>query len=159
MAYTQKPGRGNEAKTGSGIPAPFKQIEDGPATAKRKAQVAKKEVLGSTAAETKGATRFAQGAKGTGLMGNTQMSSRSGETEVKPYGNKLVTQEGSGDVFMVNSVGKTIKSAKSSKLNSTAIDKLKKEFESDKKSYADYASANVVSQNAAGKLGGGFKRK
>lgn len=27
MAYKQKPGRGNQAKTGHGIPAPFKQME------------------------------------------------------------------------------------------------------------------------------------
>lgn len=27
MAYKQKPGRGNQAKTGHGIPAPFKQLE------------------------------------------------------------------------------------------------------------------------------------
>ena len=158
MAYTQNPGRGNSAKTGHGIPAPFKQTTDGPATAKRREQVNKREASGYTNEETKNATKFAQGAKGTGLMGNTQISSRTGETEVKPYGSKLVTQPG-GDVFMVNSAGKTVKSAKANKLNSTAIDKLKKEFESDKKSYNDYATANVTSQNAAGKLGGGFKRK
>jgi hypothetical protein len=158
MAYTQNPGRGSNAKTGHGIPTPFKQTIDGPATANRRAQVNKREASGYTNEETQNATRFAQGVKGTGLAGNTQMSSRTGETEVKPYGSKLVTQPG-GDVFMVNSAGKTVKSAKANKLNSKDIDKLKKEFESDKKSYNDYATANVISQNAAGKLGGGFKRK
>lgn len=158
MAYTQNPGRGNGKQTGNGLPKVLLQIIDGPATTRRQEQVDKREAKGSTAKETKSATNFAQGAEGTGLMGNTQMSSRTGETEVKPYGGKLVTQP-SGDVFMVNSAGKTVKSAKASKLNSTAVDKLKKEFESEKKSYTDYATANVISQNAAGKLGGGFKRK
>lgn len=157
MAYTQKPGRSPFLKTGHGIPAPFKQTIDGPATTKRRIQVDKREATGYTNKEVKNATRFAQGAEGTGLMGNTQMSSRSGETEVKPYGNKLVEQPG-GDMFMVNSSGKTIKSAKASKLNSTAIDKLKSEFESDKKSYNDYATANVIGQNATAKAGGGFKK-
>jgi hypothetical protein len=158
MAYTQDPGRGNNSKTGSGLPGVLLQTTDGPATTRRREQVANREAKGSTVKETKSATDFARGAKGTGITGNTQMSSRTGETEVKPYGGKLVTQP-SGDVFMVNSAGKTVKSAKASKLNSTAVDKLKKEFESEKKSYTDYATANVISQNAAGKLGGGFKRK
>lgn len=157
MAYTQKPGRGSNPKTGHGIPAPFKQMADGLATTKRRAQVDKKEAAGYTNEEVKNATKFAQGAKGTGIMGNTQMSSRAGETEVKPYGSKLVTQP-SGDVFMVNSSGKTVKSAKASKLNSTAIDKLKKDFESEKKSYIDYATANVIGQNVTAKVGGGFKK-
>lgn len=158
MAYTQNPGRGSNPKTGHGIPAPFKQTTDGPATAKRREQVNKREAAGYTNEETKNATEFAQGFKGTGLMGNTQISSRTGETEVKPYGSKLVTQPG-GDVFMVNSAGKTVKSAKANKLNSKDIDKLKKEFESDKKSYNDYATANVIGQNAKAKAVGGFTRK
>jgi len=72
MAYKQSPGRGNNAKTGHGIPSPFKQEE--PKTAKAKAQVAKKEASGATYQEIKSAEKFANKAPGTGLISGTEMN-------------------------------------------------------------------------------------
>lgn len=157
MAYTQNPGRGNNPKTGHGIPTPFMQTVDGPKTASMKAQVGKREGK-ETYDQAKKATEFAKGAKGTSLMEGTQMSKTTGETAAKPYEKKLVTQP-SGDVFVVNSSGKTIASAKANKFNSTAVDALKKKYASEKSSTEDARTANATAQNASGRLGGGFTRK
>jgi len=157
MAYTQNPGRGNNAKTGHGIPTPFMQTVEGPKTASMKAQVGKREGK-ETNEQFKKATEFAKGAKGTSLMAGTEMSKTTGETKPKSYEKKLVTQP-SGDTFIVDSSGKTIGSAKANKFNSTAVDALKKKYASDKASTEDARTANATAQNASGRLAGGFTRK
>lgn len=151
MAYTQSPGRGNKAKTGNGVPSAFLQTIDGPATEKMKAQVAKKETKGLTFAENVAAKKFANKEAGSGPMGNTRFNPLSGETEVKPSGNKLVKQEG-GNMMIVNSVGKTVASAKANKFNTKEVDALKSKFTKDEASYKDYATANTLAQNSRIKM-------
>jgi len=156
MAYTQSPGRGNNAKTGHGIPSPFKQ--EGPKTMKRRADVAKKEVMGDTYAEIKSAERFANKAPGTGLMGGTETNIKSGKTQAKSYekslksGKELGLEKSPNDMFITDSAGKVIKKAEAR--NPKAVEALKKEFASKKSSTEDARSANAVGQNYRLKIAG-----
>jgi len=156
MAYKQSPGRGNNAKTGHGIPSPFKQEE--PKTEKMKAQVAKKEIAGATYGETKAAEKFASKAPGTGLIGGTEMNIKSGKTEAKPYekslksGKELGLEKAPQDMFITDAAGKILKKAEAK--NPKAVEALKKEFASAKASTADARKANTVAQNYRLKLAG-----
>jgi hypothetical protein len=113
MAYTQNPGRGNNPKTGHGIPQILQtnidvtgRYEEG------------KKILKSNIAK-----------------GNTpdylNIDPATGTATAKPYEKKLVTQA-NGDTFWVDGSGKTIASAKANKFNSTAIDDLKAKYEKEK---------------------------
>ena len=156
MAYTQSPGRGNNAKTGYGIPSPFKQ--EGPKTTKIKEQIAKKEASGATYAETKSAEKFANKAPGTGLIGGTEMNIKSGKTQPKGYekslksGKELGLEKSPKDMFITDSAGKIIKKAEAK--NPKAVEALKKEYESAKGSTKDARTASSASQNYRLKLAG-----
>jgi len=156
MAYKQSPGRGNNPKTGHGIPSPFKQ-ED-PKTEKMKAAVAKKEVKGATYSETKSAEKFANKAPGTGLISGTEMNIKSGKTEAKPYekslksGKELGLEKSPNDTFITDSAGKIVKKAEAR--NPKAVEALKKEFSSAKAFTKDSRTANTVAQNYRLKLAG-----
>ena len=154
MAYKQNPGRGNNPKTGYGIPAPFKQ--EGPKAKSMREQVANKEGY-ETYAQVKNAIKFAETATNENLSGSgLKFDSRTGETTGKDYEKKFVVQPG-GDAFIVDSGGKTIASAKANKFNSKAIDALKKKYEADKKFTEDSRKSTSIATNAQGKLGGGFR--
>jgi len=150
MAYKQSPGRGNNAKTGHGIPSPFKQEEH--KTKKTTEQVAKKEAAGYTFAETKAAQKFASGAPGTGAISGTEIDIKSGLSKAKGYEKKLATQP-SGDTFITDGGGKTISSAKFNPHGNKDVEALKKKYESDKAFTNDSRKANTISQNAKLKLG------
>lgn len=156
MAYKQSPGRGNNAKTGHGIPSPFKQ-ED-PKTTKMKAQIAKKEVVGATYGETKAAEKFANKAPGTGLMGGTETNIKSGKTQPKTYekslkaGKELGLEKSPNDMFITDAAGKVIKKAEAR--NPKAMEALKKEFTSAKSSTEDARKANSAAQNYRLKIAG-----
>jgi hypothetical protein len=156
MAYKQSPGRGNNAKTGHGIPSPFKQEE--PKTTKMKAQIAKKEAAGATYAETKSAEKFANKAPGTGLVSGTETNIKSGKTQPKGYekslksGKELGLQNAPNDMFITDSAGKVIKKAEAR--NPKAVEALKKEFTSAKSSTEDARKANSAAQNYRLKIAG-----
>ena len=156
MAYKQSPGRGNNAKTGHGIPSPFKQ-ED-PKTAKMKESIAKREAKGATYGETKAAEKFANKAPGTGLMGGTETNPKSGKTQPKAYekslksGKELGLEKAPNDMFITDSAGKIMKKAEAK--NPKAIEALKKEYQSAKASTKDARTANSAAQNYRLKIAG-----
>lgn len=156
MAYKQSPGRGNNAKTGYGLPSPFKQEE--PKTAKMKAQIAKKEDKGATYAETKSAEKFASKAPGTGLISGTETNIKSGKTQPKAYekslksGKELGLEKSPKDLFITDAAGKVVKKAEAR--NPKAIEALKKEYQSAKSSTKDARTANSAAQNYRLKLAG-----
>jgi hypothetical protein len=152
MAYTQKPGRGNNPKTGHGIPTPFKQ--EGPKTEAMRSQVAKKEKAGLTFAETEAAKKFASGAPGTGVLSGTTKDTKTGETSPKDFEKKLVKQPG-GDVFMTDASGKTLESAKYSVHGNKAVQALESKYKDLKSSTEDARKAGSLAQNSRIKLGRG----
>jgi hypothetical protein len=114
MAYTQNPGRGNNSKTGHGLPTPFLQTNI--------------EVTG----------RYEEGKKllkSNIAKGNTpdylNIDAATGAAVAKPYEKKLVTQA-NGDTFLVDGSGKTIEMAKYDKFDSKAVDALKAKYEKEK---------------------------
>lgn len=145
MAFKLKPGRGNNAKTGHGIPSPFKQ--EGPKTEAMKSQVAKKEKAGLTFAETEAAKKFAGGAPGTGVLSGTTKNIETGETSAKAFEKKLVKQPG-GDVFMTDASGKTLESAKYSAHGNKAVQALEDKYKSLKSSTEDARKAGSIAQNS-----------
>jgi hypothetical protein len=155
MAYTQKPGRGNNAKTGHGLPTPFMQTEPGPKTAKALAEVTKRKQEGVTEKEYAADKKFATGTPGTGMTSGTSFNPRTNETTANPYEKKLVSQP-NGDTFLVNGAGKTIEKAVFNKFKPEAVEALKKKYANEKAMTNDSRSANVVRQNERGKNAGGF---
>ena len=156
MAYKQSPGRGNNAKTGYGIPSPLRQEE--PKTAKMKESIAKKEAKGATYAETKSAEKFASKAPGTGLIGGTETNIKSGKTQPKAYekslksGKELGLEKSPKDLFITDAAGKVVKKAEAR--NPKAIEALKKEYQSAKSSTKDARTANAAAQNYRLKIAG-----
>lgn len=130
MAYTQKPGRGNNAKTGHGIPSPLMQTDIELTSKYDKG----KEILKK---------RRQEGSAPSGL----NVDSKTAVATPKGYEKKLVTQP-SGDTFIVDGSGKTIKSAKANKFNSKDVDALKKEYEKEKSSTSKYRKSNSEFYNA-----------
>ena len=156
MAYKQNPGRGNNAKTGYGLPTPFKQ--EGPKTKKTNEEIAKKLSENKfTNRELTSASKFAKGSEGTGMLSGTKVNKITKQAEPKGYEKKLITSP-SGDVSIVSGEGKTIKSAKYSKFKPEAAEALKKEYEKEKSFTEDSRKANSNYQNYRLKLGGGSKR-
>jgi hypothetical protein len=152
MAFKLKPGRGNNAKTGHGIPSPFKQ--EGPKTEKMKSQVAKKEKAGLTNVEMEDAKKFAAGAPGTGVLSGTTKDIETGETSAKAFEKKLVKQPG-GDVFMTDASGKTLESAKYNAYGNKAVQALEDKYKSLKHSTEDARKAATVAQNSRIKMARG----
>jgi hypothetical protein len=130
MAYTQKPGRGNNPKTGHGIPSPLMQTD---------IELTNKYTRGRQTL----ATRRQEGNTPSGL----NVDSKTGFASAKGYEKKIVTQP-SGDTLIVDSSGKTIESAKANKFNSTAVDALKKKYEKEKTSTGKYRHNNSEFYNA-----------
>lgn len=155
MAFAQKPGRQSFPKTGHGLPSPLLQQK----TAATNAYIAKRKADNTyTKDELDRADKFASGAAGTGLIPGTSMSSSTGESQANAYEKKLVTQA-SGDTFMVDGSGKTIKSAKYNPHGNKDVETLKKEYNSQKAFTEDSRTANAKSQNFRASLAGGFTRK
>jgi len=157
MAYTQSPNRGNNPKTGYGLPKVFLQTIDGPKTTKIKESIGKKEALGATYAETKAAEKFASNPS-PGLIPGTEVNIKSGKTEPKDYeksfksGKELGLEKAPNDMFITDSAGKIIKRAEAR--NPKAVEALKKEYEAAKASTKDARTANSASQNYRLKLAG-----
>jgi hypothetical protein len=162
MAYKQNPGRGNNAKTGHGLPTPLKQVNPDSKLGKAVSTYAQKDREGYTATEVKMASNFAKGAEGTKTMPGTEMSSKTGQTTAKSYekslksGKELGLKGAENDMFITDGGGKIMKRAEAKKAG--AIESLKKEYASKKMATEDARSANVYSQNKRGVLGGGFSR-
>jgi hypothetical protein len=155
MAFTQKPGRQSFPKTGHGIPSPLLQQKTATtdayiATRKADNRYSKKELESSK--------NLASGAAGTGLIPGTSISSTTGQSTANAYEKKLVTQP-SGDTFMVDGSGKTIKSAKYNPHGNKDVEALKKEYDKQKAFTEDSRTANAKSQNFRASLSGGFTRR
>lgn len=155
MAYTQKPGRGNNAKTGHGLPTPFMQTEPGPKTAKAMVDVAKRRKEGTTAREDMADKKFATGTPGTGMTPGTEMNPRTNQAAPKGYEKTLKTNP-NGDTFIVNGAGKTIEKAVYNKFKPEAVEALKKKYANVKAETNDSRTANTVRQNERGRNAGGF---
>jgi len=151
MAYKQTPGRGNNPKTGHGIPAPFKQTTEDPKVAKMQESIAKRKAFGPTADEQKKAEAFAENASKGKVLSGTEYNSRSGKTVPKEFekslrsGKELGLEKSPNDMFITDSAGKIIKKAEAK--NPSAVEALKKEYGKMKSSTEGARKANTMAQN------------
>lgn len=159
MAYKQIPGRGNHAKTGHGIPAPFKQ--EGQKTQKAKESIEKRTAFGTTYDEQKSAEKFAVNAPQGKVASGTEFNSRSGKVIPKTFEKKLQSGKEIGlenspnDMFITDSAGKIVKKAEAR--NPKAVEALKKEYSSMKGDTEDARKANSMTQNYSLSVAGGAK--
>lgn len=153
MSFKMNPGRGNNPKTGNGLPGALLQTK----TQNAAASIEKKRKTGTTFKEDVADKRFAEGAAGTGIVPGTALNPRTNQTEPKPYEKKLVTQKNK-DVSIMGGDGKIVKTAKYNSFNSRDIDALKKEYGKSKEDTQDARKANTMLQNERAKRVGGFSR-
>ena len=163
MAYKQSPGRGNNAKTGHGIPSPFKQSEDNFKTKRAHGDIAKKEEIGYTIDDYNKGKKFASEVSKADLSAQgTKFNPATGNTEPKTYekslktGKELGLKNADNDMFVTNASGGIVKKAEAR--NTNAVKSLKKEYETGKSTTDDARKANSMYQNNSIKIGGGAKK-
>lgn len=151
MAYTQKPGSPAKQKTGHGIPSVFLQTMEDPKVKKMQESIAKREKLGPTSEEQKGAEKFAKNAPKGKTIPGTEYDVKSGKTTPKAFekslksGKELGLESSPSDMFITDSAGKIIKKAEAK--NPKAMEALKKEYGKMKSSTEGARSANTMAQN------------
>jgi hypothetical protein len=131
MAFKQNPGRGNNSKTGYGLPTPFKQD----------IELTKKYTQG----KKKLATQREKGNVDSGL----NVDKASGFATAKPYEKSFVTNKKTKQSYIVGGDKKTTASA-SSYGNDKAIKDLRKQFVSDSTSTMKARNRNAELYNATG---------
>lgn len=129
MAYKQKPGRGNNPKTGHGLPSPLKQ----------EIEVTKKYEVGKK--------KLAENRKTGSIPGGMNVDMATGFATVKPYEKKFVENKATRGASIIGGDNKTISQA-SSYGEGRQVKALRKQFVSDSTSTMNNRKRNVDIYNA-----------
>ena len=166
MAYTQKPGRGSNSKTGHGIPSPLLQGSNsmskekkldpntyvGPDERKQISDNAAKRTKGYTYKEVEQAKSLVS--KGNFNSGGTKVNIKSGEIKKSPYAATYVAKSSGDEVYQG---GKMIKKAdptnKSDKYLGAAGYANNKQSKSNEQLKAGFKADSLADQDRKGRLG------
>jgi hypothetical protein len=130
MAYKQTPGRGNNPKTGNGLPSPFKQ-----------------EDIELTKKYSKGKKTLATQREKGNIDSGLNVDKASGFATAKPYEKSFVTNKITGGASVIGGDKKTIATATSYGQGSE-VKKLRKAFVSDSTSTMNRRNRNAELYNA-----------
>jgi hypothetical protein len=141
MAYTQSPGRGNNSKTGHGIPTPFRQ----------EIELTKEYEKG----KKKQATQREKGAVDSGLNVDKASGYATAKSYEKTY--EAPSKENAFTARIKDSKGNVVKEAKAERISGNVnpsggkyVEALKKEYEKSKSSTESMRSKNKEQYNATG---------